>query len=171
MKIADITPEEYNPYYKIYIEQAGDGELIDMLAQSAEQTLKFFDSIPEEKHLYRYDDMKWTPLEIFQHIIDTERIFAYRAFRFSRLDKTPLQGFDQDDYVNPSLANDKSLTQLKKEYKIERQHSIALFQSLSDKHMSFIGTASGSPMSTRAVNAIMVGHEKHHIKVIQERYL
>ena len=171
MTKAEITADEYSPYYAQYIALAGNKELIEELFNSESLTVQFFESLPEDKLMFRYAEGKWTPLEILQHIIDTERIFAYRAFRFARMDKTPLPGFEQDDYVNPSQANDKSLSQLIKEFKVGRQHSISLFQSLSDAHISFIGNASGSPMSARAVMAIIVGHEIHHINIMKERYL
>ncbi|WP_339661915.1 DinB family protein [Croceibacter atlanticus] len=171
MTVQDIQPDEYNPYYKTYIDKVGDGELLELLYKRQEITTKFFKSLDEFKYLYRYADGKWTPLEILQHIIDTERIFYYRALRFARMDATPLIGFEHNDYINPSRANNKSMPQLIKEYDVERQHSLVLFQSLEEDVFSFKGTANGSAMTARAIAAIMIGHEKHHIEVIKERYL
>ena len=171
MKTSEIAPEEYNPYYQAYIERVEDGDLYDLLFESHNHVRLFYNELPKDKYVFRYEDGKWTPLEILQHIIDTERVFNYRALRFGRMDATPLVGFDHDTYINPSLANDKTLSQLIQEYEITRQHSLSLFKSLSPSHLSFIGMASGSPMSARAVMAIIIGHEKHHIQVIKERYL
>ncbi|MAM23609.1 DinB family protein [Croceibacter atlanticus] len=171
MTVQDIQPDEYNPYYKTYIDKVGDGDLLELLYKRQEITTKFFKSLEESKYLYRYADGKWTPLEILQHIIDTERIFYYRALRFARMDATPLIGFEHNDYINPSRANNKSMPQLIKEYDVERQHSLVLFQSLEEDVFSFKGTANGSAMTARAIAAIMIGHEKHHIEVIKERYL
>ena len=167
----DITAAEYNPYYKTYIDKIANGDLIDLLFESQQTTVTFFKNVPEDKYLFRYDYGKWSVLEVFQHIIDTERIFAYRALRFSRMDATPLSGFDQDLYITASQANNKQMAHLIKEYDVVRQNSIALFQSLSGEQLAFIGTASDSPMSARAAAAIMVGHETHHVSVIQEHYL
>ena len=87
------------------------------------------------------------------------------------MDATPLIGFEHNDYINPSRANNKSMPQIIKEYDVERQHSLVLFQSLEEDVFSFKGTANGSAMTARAIAAIMIGHEKHHIEVIKERYL
>ena len=171
MTVQDIQPDEYNAYYKTYIDKVGDGDLLELLYKRQEITTKFFKSLDESKYLYRYADCKWTPLEILQHIIDTERIFYYRALRFARMDATPLIGFEHNDYINPSRANNKSMPQLIKEYDVERQHSLVLFQSLEEDVFSFKGTANGSAMTARAIAAIMIGHEKHHIEIIKERYL
>ena len=118
MTVQDIQPDEYNPYYKTYIDKVGDGDLLELLYKRQEITTKFFKSLDESKYLYRYADGKWTPLEILQHIIDTERIFYYRALRFARMDATPLIGFEHNDYINPSRANNKSMPQLIKEYDV-----------------------------------------------------
>jgi hypothetical protein len=110
-------------------------------------------------------------LEVFQHIIDTERVFQYRALRFSRNDKTPLQGFEQDDFVIESGANSKSIQTMISEYKAVRASTLSLYATLSSDVLTRIGTASDSPMSVGAIGLITCGHQRHHRDIIRERYL
>ena len=131
----------------------------------------FFKAIPKEKLTYRYAEGKWTVKEVFQHIIDTERIFMYRCFRIARHDKTPLAGFDQNDYIVPSNANNKSIERLLEEYQITRQYSILLLKSLSHQDLQSLGNASGYVTSARAAAFSTIGHEIWHINIIKERYL
>lgn len=171
MKTSELKPTEFNPYYGKYIARVGAIELIEGLQVSLETTLDFIQAIPEDKLAYRYAKDKWTIKEIVQHIIDTERVFCYRALRFARMDKTPLPGFNQDDYIAPSHANSRSISNLIAEYIAVRQASISLFSNLRDDMLKHIGEASHSPMSARACGFIIIGHEAHHCHVIKERYL
>ena len=131
----------------------------------------FFKSIPKEKLEYKYAVDKWTIKEIFQHIIDTERIFMYRCLRVARQDKTALAGFEQNDYILPSKANNKSIEALLEEYRTTRQFSIVLIKSFSDEDLKCIGQASGNVMSTRSTAFSTIGHEIWHMNIIKERYL
>ncbi|MFI8379704.1 DinB family protein [Leeuwenhoekiella sp. NPDC079379] len=127
--------------------------------------------MPEDKWLYAYDSRKWTVLESLLHVIDTERIFTYRALRIGRGDKTPLAGFEQDDYIKPSGANLRSMTSLIEEYNQVRSCTINLFKNLSAEALLEIGTASNSTLSARAAGFIICGHEIHHAYIIKTRYL
>ena len=120
---------------------------------------------------YKYAAGKWSIKEVFQHIIDTERVFLYRCFRIARHDKTPLTGFEQDDYIVPSKANSKSIESLLEEYQTVRQNSIVLLKSLSETDLKHLGNASDHMLSARAAAFMTLGHEIHHIEVIKERYL
>ena len=115
--------------------------------------------------------MKWTIKEIIQHIIDTERIFTYRALCIARKDKSLFPGYDQDDYAVNSEANNRSMISLMNEYKSVRLSSIILFESFSSEMLKRIGIASNSNLSPRAVAFITIGHENHHCEIIKERYL
>lgn len=170
MTARDLQPSEYNPYYRTYIGKVEDIELLKSLDSNCETVLAFFRSIPEDKLEYRYAEGKWNIKEILQHIIDTERIFAYRALRIARLDETPLPGFDQDEYVLPSKASSRSFKGLLHEYLAVRIATLELFKSFDDEMLLAIGTASNSSLSVRAAGFIIVGHENHHIEVIKERY-
>ena len=172
MTKADLKPNEYNPYYETYISQVSDETtLIDGLEKDKKMIIDFFSSLPKDKLEYRYQPEKWTIKELFQHIIDTERIFMYRLLRIARKDNTPLCGYEQDDYVVPSEANKKSMTNLLDEFIATRLYSLNLVSSISDENLKHLGNASDSPVSARACAFILLGHSIWHINIIKERYL
>jgi len=171
MTTSNLSPEEYNPYYGTYIAKAANLNLKEGLKSNYSITEAFLNAIPKDKLEYRYAEGKWTVKDIIQHIIDTERIFAYRALRVARNDKTALPGFEENDYALTGNANARTLESLLAEYKAVRQATIALFNSFSDDMVKHIGTASNSPISARAIGFIIIGHEIHHCNVIKERYL
>ena len=172
MNLNPLHTTEYNPYYKSYIDKSNtDLDCVEGLKQNLDTVVSFYKNIPKEKHDYAYAEGKWTIKDVLLHVIDTERIFAYRALRIARQDKTPMVGFEQDDYVAKGYANRRTLDSLIEEYKTVRQATISLFSSLNSDALMQIGEASGSPFSVRALGYIIVGHENHHNQVIQERYL
>jgi len=172
MKISEIQTIEYDPYYGKYIGQLSpDIGLRDGFENGFKATEMFFKSIPHDKVDYRYDVGKWNIKEVYQHLIDTERIFIYRCFRIARNDKTPLSGYDQDDYITPSHASQKSMTDLSSEYRSTRDFSISILNSLSNEDLKCVGNASNTTMSARAAAAIIIGHEIWHAGIIRERYL
>lgn len=171
MTAKDLRPDEYNPYYQTYISKTKHFNLKDGLQTNFVKVQLFLNSIPQDKLEYRYADGKWTIKEVIQHIIDTERIFAYRALRIARNDKTPLPGFDQDEYVVPSKANMRTFESLMREFASARSATKALFDNFDDEMLMAIGTASNSSLSARAAGFIIIGHENHHCDVIRERYL
>ena len=132
----ELQPTEYNEYYANYIGLLNDNtELIDGYYKGKKMMEDLINSIPEDKLNYRYQPEKWSVSEVFQHLIDTERIFMYRCFRIARNDKTELAGFDQDDYIIPSEANLKTKEQLLEEFTSNRNYSISLLKSLSEKNL------------------------------------
>lgn len=167
----DLNQNEFDPYYKGYIDKTTGLSLKEGLKISGDNTINFLESIPLEKLEYRYQEGKWTIKEIIQHLIDTERIFTYRALRIARKDKTKLPGFDQDDFASVSHANERSIDDLMNDYKAVRLSTLILFDSFTEEMLQNIGTASDSPLSVRAVSFITIGHEIHHCQIIQERYL
>ncbi len=166
-----LAPEEYDPYYGAYIDKAESTNILEALLLGKQNFIDFVNAIPNKKWIYSYGKGKWTIAEVLQHIIDTERIFAYRALRFARKDKNALMGFDQDEYVPNSNANNYSKSELIADFEAVRNSSTALFKSFTEDMLIQIGVASGSPMSTRAVGYILSGHQKHHLDVINARYL
>lgn len=166
-----LNTNEYIPYYQTYINKAGDLPLIDGLKQSQNQSIAFLESIPEETYGYAYSEGKWTIKEVIQHVIDTERIFAYRALCIGRKDETSFPGYEQDDYAVTSQANLRTKQSLISEYKTVRMSNISLFESFTDEMLKEIGTASNSPVSPRAIAFVLIGHETHHWDVIKARYL
>jgi hypothetical protein len=167
----DLSVDEYNPYYEQYIKKAGDVSISEGLKDNGDVTIAFLESISEEKLEFRYAEGKWTIKEIIQHIIDTERVFTYRALCIARKDKTLFPGYDQDEYAVNSEANNRSMFSLMNEYKAVRLASIILFESFSAEMLKRVGVASNSNLSPRAVAFITIGHENHHCEIIKERYL
>ena len=168
---SELSTVEFAPFYKPYIDKSGELELIESLKLSSQKAIDFFKTVPAEKHEFSYASNKWTIKEILLHLIDAERIFAYRALRFARNDKTPVLGFEENDYVPESYANTRSLEDLLEEYKKQRESTLALLSSFSDEVLKRVGVANGSEISVRAIGFIIVGHETHHLGIIKERYL
>jgi len=167
-----LSTSEYNAYFQPYIDKVNKYEsLVEGFKQHLESVATFYHSIPEEKYDYVYAEGKWTVKDVLLHIIDTERILAYRALRIARGDKTSLAGFEQDGYVVHGFAKSRSMESLIEEYKAVRQATITLFNSLTEDNLLFIGEASGFPISVRALGYIILGHENHHNLIIKERYL
>ena len=172
MKVSDLKSTEYNSYYSTYISKVPKNVSITEGFKNGQiQVTNFFKSIPDHKLEHRYAPDKWSIKEVFQHIIDTERVFMYRCFRIARHDKTPLAGYEQDDYVTPSNADIKPINDLIEEYQTVRQSFIVLLKNLSDDDLKFEGNASENPMSSRAAAFITLGHEIHHMEVVKEHYL
>ncbi len=167
----NISHDEFNPYYLPYIQLAANQDIVLGLKKNVISVIDFYQNIPSEKLEHAYAEGKWTPKDILLHIIDTERVFVYRAMRIARQDKTEMVGFEQDDYVDAGKANNRTINSLIEEYKAVRNATIVLFDSFSDEELKSIGKANGSPVSVRAIGYIITGHENHHNNVIRERYL
>ena len=170
-KISRPDPEEYSSNYAGYIHEVKGDDLIVAMESGSENLLSFISSIPAEKLEYRYQEGKWTIKEIIIHHMDVERIFCYRALRFSRNDSTALSGFDDDDYVAESNASERTLAGILDEYKALRRSTIELFKNITDMMSRRSGIANGKELSVRALGYIIVGHEIHHMDVIRAKYL
>ena len=172
MKPSDLKTEEFAGHYATYINQvSGEYTLVEELEISVHRLIKFVQNIPMDKFDYRYAEGKWTIKDILQHLIDTERIFAYRALRFARNDKTELPGFEENDYVDQANANQRSIQYLLSELAVVRQATVSLFKSFSNEELLRKGIASNNPMSVRALGFTIIGHQNHHQRVFEERYL
>ncbi len=167
-----MTPGiDYNTYYERYIVLTGEGTIGNQLEKGLGETQSFFRNIPSEKHEYRYEEGKWTPKEILLHIVDTERVFAYRALQFARAENVVLKGFDQDEFANNAKPVDRSMDELLDEYTAVRQSTLLMAKSFSEETLKRRGEASGSSLSVTAALSIICGHEVHHTNIIKERYL
>ncbi|MFT4664283.1 MAG: putative damage-inducible protein DinB [Polaribacter sp.] len=164
-------PEESPQYYKTYIDKVPQEDFLSFLKTSSSEITAFLKGLSEEQWMHRYAPDKWSIKEMMLHIVDTERIMAYRALRISRGDKTPLPGFEQDDYVPFSKADQRSSASIISEYDAVRQASVQLFEYLDDSHLKTVGVASGNPFTPRALGFVLAGHEVHHMQVLKERYL
>ena len=165
------TLEEIPEFYQNYVRDLLDRNLEDLLESTIQKFTETIDSFQVSHVNLSYDHGKWTVGQMVQHIIDAERIFTYRALRFSRNDKTDLPGFDHDRYVEITKGNPRSLKDLVSELKILRQSSIVFYNSLDEKEMLNSGTANGYSFTALAVGYITAGHMNHHGNILKERYI
>ena len=172
------SAEEYPAYSEIYMKLLNnDGDILEQLWQNFQTIKTYVYSLPEDSLYYRYKEDKWTIKEILVHLIDDERIFAYRALRYARNDETPVLGFDQDLYARQSEANSRSLESIFEEYETVRKATISLFEFLPANSFLRGGEgidADGSIINKRTVRALayhIAGHELRHFNIIKERYI
>jgi hypothetical protein len=162
--------EEFPLFYKGYVDTVCD----DVLAELEQQSDSFptlLGNIPQEKASFAYADGKWTIKELVGHVIDTERIMAYRALRIARKDATPLPGFDENDYVSNAHFAVRSLESLAHEFAALRKANMYLIRSMNDLEINRIGISNEKPISVRALIYIMAGHVNHHSAILKQRYL
>jgi len=171
MKSNELSKSEYSYFNATYINALEDLSLMEGLEKGLTQMTTFISTISTEKLEYRYAIGKWTIKDILLHLIDAERIFAYRALRIGRGDETPLAGFEENDYVPHANANGRSLESILKEFQLVRKSTLLLFENFSDKQLMYLGTSSDHIISVRAIGFLISGHQNHHLKIIQKRYL
>ncbi len=172
MKVSQVQTNEYGSFYSSYISQVSDEySLLEELEISVHRLRNFVQDIPLDKYDYRYAEGKWTIKDILQHLIDSERIFAYRALRFARQDATPLPGFEENEYVSVAGGSERSLRDLLTEMAIVRESTLCLFKTFSTETLLLKGVASENEISVRALGFIIIGHQNHHQRIFEERYL
>jgi hypothetical protein len=169
--MARPKPDEHNPYYSTYINLVPDSEMTiaGMLADQHHDTIDILRKA-KSKGDHAYATGKWTVKEVVGHINDSERVFAYRALRFARGDTTELPGFDQDTFMAGSNFKSRTMDDLLEEMWSVRAATLSLAKNLPESAMSRRGTASGSPVTVRALLYIIAGHELHHLGILKERY-
>jgi hypothetical protein len=175
-QMTDLTIEkpdatEYLSYYGRYVSLVPEGNILAVLSSQMDDTLSRLRSIPESRAGFRYAPGKWSIRELVGHMIDTERIFAYRALRFARNDKTPLSGYEQDHYINNASFDAYPLGELAGEFESVRRASLFMFKHLDQEAWKRRGLANESEVSVRALAYIIAGHELHHMDVLRNKYL
>lgn len=170
-KVIGLNSNEYVPYQKMYLDLVGEGEIVEQLNTSLLELEAFFNTVPDDKLNFKYAKDKWTVKELLLHIIDTERIFQYRALRFVREDKTELPGFSENEYIKAVDVSKRTLDSLLNEYKWVRMSTICLFETFNQEELLRLGVASGFTTSVRAIAYLLIGHQRHHINIIKQRYL
>ncbi len=171
MQVA-LANHNFAEYFEHYINLVNDNEdIIDSLEISHLKTNEILDLITEEQADFTYEKGKWTIKELLIHLIDTERIFCNRALRFARNDKTDLPGYDHDNYVLNSDSTNRTISDIVEEFDIVRKGTIALFKRFSAEMLERGGTANNNKLTVLAIGYIISGHEKHHINVLEEKYL
>jgi hypothetical protein len=163
---------EYPSGYKRYIDlAAAEEDIVGALDAQAHETAALLAGLTEAQAAHRYAPDKWSVKQIVGHIIDGERIFAYRVLAIARGETQALPGFDQDPYVANGGADDRSISDLAEELATVRKGNVMMMRALSAEAWQRIGTASENPVSARALAYSMLGHERHHVRIIRERYL
>jgi len=162
---------EYAPYFEKYVSLVPEGEIVATLGKQIENTLGLLGGLSETQGDLRYAPGKWSVKEVIGHLIDAERIFAYRALRFARNDATPLSGFDENSYVANADFGLRSLADLAEEFEHVRQSSIYLLKHLDGDSCLRRGVANDNEISVRALAYIIAGHELHHVGILRSRYL
>ena len=162
---------EYPPYYKEYVNNVLDGELLQILDEQQKETKNLLKDLSEETAEYQYAPGKWTIKEVIGHITDTERIMCYRLLSIARGEKGMLPGYNDDEYVKRGQFNRFSLSDLLHHQALVRQHTILFLSSLDEEALRQRGNANGSEVTAHAIAYIIVGHEMHHRRIIKNRYL
>lgn len=162
-----IAAEFYQPYINLVKEE----NVSKAIKKSGAQIKKFLKTIPRKKIDYAYAEGKWTIKEILQHLIDGERVFAYRAVTFARKDATHLPSFDENTWAQNAKIKNRKWKDLVEEFKTVRKSTELLFESFDDEQLLSTGTASNKTINVLAIGFICAGHPEHHIKIIKERYL
>ncbi|MGH7524389.1 MAG: DinB family protein [Gemmatimonadales bacterium] len=163
--------DEFAPYYGKYIDLVEGNDVMSALDRQSRSTRAALAQIDEAKGIHRYAPGKWSIKEVVGHLIDAERVFAYRALRIARADETPLAGFDENDYVRNANFDATPLSALADEFALVRQANLAMFRQFGEPEWQRRGTASGKTVSVRALAYIIAGHELHHFALLQTRYL
>ena len=170
MQLAKPGTGEYAPYYEKYISLVSGKDAVKALESQRLQTSQLFAGRSEREGNFRYAPDKWTVKEVLGHVSDTERIFSYRALRIARGDQTPMEGYEQDDYVRAGGFGARTLSNLVDEFGQVRQATLALFRSLGEEAWSRRGVANKNEVTVRALAFIIAGHELHHRAILEEKY-
>ena len=157
-------------FYHNYISQVEEDNLGEAF-KAQHKIFEFLNSIPAEKHDYKYAEGKWTVKQLLQHMIDAERIFGYRALRFARKDTTPLPGFDEVLYAENATVENRKLSDMVEEFRALRLSNEYMFRSFNSDQLEQSGTANGNPVYVFGIGFIIVGHAQHHVNILRERYL
>ncbi len=165
------SPATYISYFKRYIDQVPEEDLMPAFKNQTAGLAVFLKSISEEKSSYAYAGGKWTIKELLQHVIDTERIFNYRALCIARGEKQGLPGFEENDYAANSYANNRSWGSLVSEFLLLRQSTEMMYETFNAAVMDNAGTSNNNPVTVASLGFTTVGHWYHHKKVLEERYL
>ena len=163
---------EYGPYFETYVGKVPEADILPLLRTEFASTLAFLSGISEADSTLRHAPYTWSARQVVGHLVDGERIFAYRALRFARGDSTPLPGFDENAYVAAAGFDDRTLNDLVAEFATVRSASVSLFESLGNDPAAWDrrGVANNAELSVRALAYIIVGHERHHISILRKRF-
>ena len=170
MMIARPEPGEYAPYYDRYISLVAGADILGTLDAQRRQTMLLLSGRDESDGNFRYAPDKWNAKEVLGHVCDTERVFAYRALRIARGDQTPMEGFEQDDYVKNGPFAREPLEEIVEDYIAVRRATLTLLRNLDEAAWMRRGVANKNEVTVRALAYMMAGHELHHRRILEEKY-
>jgi hypothetical protein len=170
LSIARPEPGEYAPYYERYISLVSGSDILGTLDAQRRQTMLLLSGRDEDEGDFRYAPDKWSAKEVLGHVCDTERIFAYRALRISRADRTPIEGFEQDDYVRHGPFGQGPLAGVIDDYIAVRRATLTLLRNLDEAAWRRRGIANKNEVTVRALAYVIAGHELHHRRILEEKY-
>ncbi len=170
-RIGRPKPDEYDSYYAGYVERARAQSVFAALTEQKQEVTALLSALGEQGAAYRYAPGKWSVKQVVGHLIDTERVFVYRAFSIARGERQLLIGFAQDEYVEAADFDSRSVDSLLSEYRATRAATLELFAGFAAAAWEKRGIANGVVFSVRAIAHIVAGHEAHHLEVLKERYL
>ncbi|MCS3870967.1 putative damage-inducible protein DinB [Chryseobacterium ginsenosidimutans] len=162
---------DFQKYVQRYLDLIPSESWLEELKKSGEKTVEMYSNLTDEQSLFAYAEGKWTLKELLLHLSDAERVFQYRILAFARGEKNELPGFDEELYAENSFANERSLESLLEEYQLIRKSSQILLETLNPSVLNNIGTANGNQISAETIGKLIVGHNIHHLNIIEERYL
>ena len=171
LELEPPTASEHDPYYSRYIDRVDSNQISLTLRQQRAEVLEILNGLSDEQAGFRYAPEKWSIKEVIGHLIDTERVFVYRALCCARGEKQPQPGFEQDDYVTEGRFDQRSVASLVAEYEAVRGATLAFFEGLAADDFQRTGVANDAAISVRALVFILAGHESHHLSILRERYL
>ena len=171
VKIERPATDEYAPYFQRYIDQVPAGDVLELLGRQVEETATLLAGVSERDAGFRYAEGKWSIRDVVGHVADTERIFVYRALCFARGERAMLPGFEENDYVANAKFGGRSLADLVAELRTVRAATLGFFAGLDPEELLRRGSANHRPYTVRSIAYITAGHERHHVKILTERYL
>lgn len=162
---------DFEKYIQRYLDLIPTEDWLDELKIVGKETLDIYENLFEDQSNYAYAEGKWSLKTLLQHLIDTEKVFAYRALRFSRKDQSVVSGFDEEAWADHSYADSRTLKSLIKEFKLTRKLSVKFFRNLPEEALQLIGIVNGNDIKVETIGKLTVGHNIHHLNIIKERYL
>ena len=162
---------DFEKYIQRYLDLVPSENWIEEMKTASAETLEIYESLSEEQGNFAYAEGKWSLKTLLQHLIDTEKVFAYRALRFSRKDQSLVSGFDEEAWADNSYAENRTLKSLIKEFKVTRKQSSIFFKTLPAEALQLIGIVNENEIKVETIGKLTVGHNLHHLNIIKERYL
>lgn len=171
LAVAPPLPTEYPAYFKQYMAEVPVGDILPLLERQVRDTVALLGGLNDKQALHRYAPGKWSVKEVLGHVIDSERVFAYRAMAFARGERQSLPGYDEDSWVAAASFDARPLPGLLDELQRVRAATVAMFAGMADETWNRVGTANNRATSVRSMPFILAGHERHHVRILRERYL